>query len=172
MANYIRIRPAKPKDILDILEIRQQTWLDTYQSRKYRVSSKDVLKMTEINSKRILRLKSQLTRKKSKTWVAEVKGRIVGFARAGKYFTKPNYVGSLYVLPAFQRKGIGVELMKKMFSWFRKGNSIALRVAVYNKKAINFYKKFGFEIRKNNISGPVLPNGRVMPCLEMFRKIL
>jgi GNAT superfamily N-acetyltransferase len=52
---------------------------------------------------------------------------------------------TIYVLPSFHRKGIGTKLWQEVKKFAIPGKDITVNVAVYNQKAINFYKKIGFE---------------------------
>jgi ribosomal protein S18 acetylase RimI-like enzyme len=56
-------------------------------------------------------------------------------------------IQKIYVLPEFQGMGIGYELMKQAFDFAKENqmNSMTLQVN-RNNKAVEFYKKFGFEI--------------------------
>ena len=59
---------------------------------------------------------------------------------------KVGYVGSLYVRPAYRRKGVGSHLWKLAREWFLKQevSKIQLAVAVMNPDALKFWKKCGF----------------------------
>lgn len=54
------------------------------------------------------------------------------------------------VKPQYQQKGIGKEIMNYIINFCKSNNVkyIYLEVAENNQKAINLYKKFGFEIYK------------------------
>jgi ribosomal protein S18 acetylase RimI-like enzyme len=56
-------------------------------------------------------------------------------------------IQKIYVLPEFQGMGLGNELMKQAFNFAKENqmNSMTLQVN-RNNKAVEFYKKFGFEI--------------------------
>jgi ribosomal protein S18 acetylase RimI-like enzyme len=56
-------------------------------------------------------------------------------------------IQKIYVLPEFQGMGLGYELMKQAFNFAKENqmNSMTLQVN-RNNKAVEFYKKFGFEI--------------------------
>ncbi|MHB1051191.1 MAG: GNAT family N-acetyltransferase [Bacteroidota bacterium] len=84
------------------------------------------------------------------TWnfVAEVKGHVVGYAR-GKINgeQKRFYLESLYVLPEFQGRGIGTELLKivehKALS--QHYSTLWLGVMVQNIPSLEWYRKLGFQ---------------------------
>ena len=52
----------------------------------------------------------------------------------------------LYVLPPFQNRGIGSEIMKKCIR--ESENTIYLYVFSRNIRAISFYERFGFSVRE------------------------
>ena len=68
---------------------------------------------------------------------------IVGFCFA-KQDTTVGRIGSIYILPTFQGKGIGQELIAQAVAYLGREKPIALEVVVYNTGAIGFYKKLGF----------------------------
>ncbi|MBW7889050.1 MAG: GNAT family N-acetyltransferase, partial [Bacteroidetes bacterium] len=84
------------------------------------------------------------------TWnfVAEIHGQLAGYARAKIHGDDKNfYVESLYVLPEFQGKGIGIELLKICESYAKERNfsQVWLGVMEKNVKTLAWYKKLGFE---------------------------
>ncbi|MBI2430216.1 MAG: GNAT family N-acetyltransferase [Ignavibacteriales bacterium] len=82
------------------------------------------------------------------SFVAEVKGHVVGYAR-GKINQEQNrfYLESLYVLPEFQGKGIGMELLKMVELKAKELQylEIWLGVMVQNIPSLEWYKKLGFQ---------------------------
>lgn len=84
------------------------------------------------------------------TWsfVAEVGAHVVGYAR-GKINRDQNrfYLESLYVLPEFQRKGIGTELLKMVetIAHQQHYSEIWLGVMAQNIPSLEWYKKLGFQ---------------------------
>ncbi len=82
------------------------------------------------------------------SFVAEVKGHVVGYAR-GKVNQDQNrfYLESLYVLPEFQGKGIGTELLKLVELKAKELQylEIWLGVMVQNIPSLEWYKKLGFQ---------------------------
>ncbi len=84
------------------------------------------------------------------TWnfVAEVKGHVVGYAR-GKLNDEQKrfYLESLYVLPEFQGRGIGTELLKivEQKAVSQHHSSLWLGVMVQNIPSLEWYRKLGFQ---------------------------
>ena len=90
------------------------------------------------------------SRCKDTFYIAEEDGKIVGFVFADPEWY--SYYGNKYVFaiheivvdPKYQGRGIGTALMKKMLEEARE-REVELWVGERNKKAQEFYKKFGFK---------------------------
>lgn len=101
-------------------------------------------------------------------FVAKVGDKIVGFvAGDANWFSKRERkrVGAIHeivVLPEYQGQGIGKALMEKVLSYFKeKGLDTAeLWVGDENRKAYEFYKRFGFH-----------ENGRYNYWVRMTKKL-
>jgi len=77
--------------------------------------------------------------------VAEADEHIVGFVHASRGQGK-NVVAGLYTLAAYHGTGVGLELMAEAEDFFDPALPSELEVASDNKRAIAFYKKFGFAV--------------------------
>ena len=84
----------------------------------------------------------------SSSIVAQVKKHIVAYARI-KCAEEENrcFLESLYVLPQFQGRGIGLELLSKVEQKAAEGSykQLWLRVMSQNNPSIQWYKKLGFQ---------------------------
>jgi GNAT superfamily N-acetyltransferase len=81
-------------------------------------------------------------------WVAEEKGRLLGFLAI-----QGSYVDRLYVLPNAQRIGIGASLMKRAMELSPTG--LELHTHQRNHVAREFYEKLGFTAVRFGVSpGP------------------
>ncbi|MFN3870152.1 MAG: GNAT family N-acetyltransferase [Aquificaceae bacterium] len=86
-------------------------------------------------------------------WIAEEKGKIVGFvASDGNWFSKREgkVVGAIHelvVLPEGRGKGVGRLLVEKALEYFKSRglDTAELWVGDQNRQALDFYKKLGFE---------------------------
>src|SRR3989338_6830008 len=78
----------------------------------------------------------------------------------------------MYAVPELHGQSPGKRLMEKALEWLDVEGDIRLEVVSYNLKAINFYKKYGFQ----EISLPVsdkrtqLPSGKQIPRIVMVRR--
>ncbi len=85
-------------------------------------------------------------------FVAEVDGKVVGFLACNPHWQGPHgnstcEIHEIVVAPEWQRQGIGSALMEKALS-FGEENGCAtatLWVGRGNDKALNWYRKFGFQ---------------------------
>ena len=87
------------------------------------------------------------------SFVAEIKGNIIGYARM-KVNHEQNrfYLESLYVLPEFQGKGIGTDLLKMVEQTAQQlsFNQIWLGVMEQNVPSLEWYKKLGFQFTEQS----------------------
>ncbi len=130
-------------DTSDIQNVLYNTWLASYA---------DFIPITDIqwyfNNYYSEPNFAQLFEDKDTTsFVAEVKGHIVGYARMKvNHEQKRCYLESLYVLPEFQGRGIGMELLKivEQNSLKNSFQQIWLGVMEQNVPSLEWYKKLGF----------------------------
>jgi len=172
----ITIRKSVPDDVYGIRDVQEATWLKTYPNSNEGITVEDIKEKFKIDEtpegkKKIEERKKKYNDKNTGIWIAEAEGEIIGFCSAIRE-TKHNRIGSIYVLPAFQRKDLGKQLIKKAFSWLGDKKDILINVARYNKQAINFYEKFGFV--KTGKRGTLdnaakLPSGKFIPEIELVK---
>jgi ribosomal protein S18 acetylase RimI-like enzyme len=63
------------------------------------------------------------------------------------------YIQQIHILPEYQGKGIGSNILNEMIKYSKKNKkSIHLDVFKYNDRALEFYKKMGFKIYDENNS--------------------
>ncbi len=80
---------------------------------------------------------------KDEVWVAEVDGRPVGFVALGSR-AGAVYLQHIYVLPEYQRLGVGTELMTHAKA--RRPDGFRLWVFQRNEGARRFYEKHGLHL--------------------------
>ena len=125
------IRKFQPNDIDQVIDI----WLES-SIKAHGFISRDFWN-SKVNDMREIYIPS------GETYVYEKEGRITGFASLYN-----NTLAAIFVLVDFQGTGIGRRLMKKA-----KDVRDHLNLTVYkaNSKSIEFYKKCGFKIEKEQI---------------------
>jgi ribosomal protein S18 acetylase RimI-like enzyme len=168
----ITYREAIPEDAYEITLLRK-IWFTTYVNKEEGITKEDIESshnsrtIEEETARRAERIENN---KESKIWVAKNQDKVVGFVEVQKK-EKRNRIGAFYILDEYQHKGIGTELMKKALGWLGTKKDIFCEVATYNKGAIAFYKKFGFEdngATTNDVAK--LPSGKIIPEIEMVLK--
>jgi GNAT superfamily N-acetyltransferase len=81
--------------------------------------------------------------KRGKGWVCEIENRIIGFAIAD---LKENNIWALFIVPEFEKKGIGQTLHKLMLDWYFKQTKETVWLGTdFNTRAEKFYRKAGWK---------------------------
>jgi len=174
----IKIRKSVPNDVYEVREVQKLTWLNTYSNDKAGISFKDIESEfkdddTPEGKQEIEERKKRYQDKSKQTWIAEESRKIIGFCVAGNEKGKDRIL-AIYVLPKYQGKGIGSNLLIKAFKWLRNTEAIFTNVVEYNLNAINFYKYHGFvETGKSGAfdSAATLPSGKSLPEIELIKSI-
>lgn len=167
----LEITRASNKDVVHLAAIRKIGWLTTYVNEESGVTKEDLLTEDFESFERITGWQKSLLNPDVCDYVATYEGVVVGFA-VGLKKEGFNKIGGLYVLPEYQKKGVGGALLNKLLEWFGVEKDIKLNVAVHNDNAIRFYEMNGFER-----VGPVFPtkedffpSGRYIPEVEMVKR--
>lgn len=172
----IKIVRSGPEDVYEIRRVQKLTWLDTYPNKKAGITLADIKAVFENDDrpegrKRMEKRKERYKKPNLRIWVAKRDKKIIGFCAATKK-KEQNRIQAIYVLPNCQRTGVGKALIERAFDWLGKDKDIFVNVASYNKKAIGFYKKFGFvETGRRGVfdEAAKLPSGKSIPEIEMVR---
>lgn len=173
MNNKIVYKMAEPDDAAGIVHVRRTTWLATYPNEQESITYKDIEE--KINQRTLEEdiersAKRLVNQESARVWVAKDNGSVVGFGIGVKEETK-NHIGALYILPEYQAKGIGTQLMNLVLEWLGVEKNIDLEVVTYNTKAKEFYKKFGFvEAGPTHNPVGVLPSGKELPQILMIKR--
>lgn len=153
------VREATEQDIPGIIQCAAETWHDTYE---------DILgprtiaaELAEYYNQQAIA--NHLKRPNSTFLVAEYKSQIIGFAQAYDHGPLVE-LARLYVLPHYQRKGVGSALLRKAAEFVPAGKKLSLNVHRDNDKARNFYEKHGFRNKKGLYHSQ--DNGRLIHLLE------
>lgn len=168
----IQIAKAVISDIDEIQKIRRITWLETYPNEKLGIT-KEILESEFSETPE----EAVENRKRREGWfkdssnyylMAKDGDNSVGFIICNKG-PEYNRIMAAYVLPNYQRRGIGKMLMEKGLEWLGSNKDILVNVASYNQKAQEFYRKFGFELTGKDVTDAHRPLafGKVIPEVEM-----
>jgi ribosomal protein S18 acetylase RimI-like enzyme len=173
MTDTIIYSIALPQDAHGITNVRRKTWFTTYVNEEIGITREDIESshnkrtVEEESLQRANRIKNNPD---TRIWVAKDSGSVIGFVEAQRT-DSVNRIRAFYILQEYQKHGIGTELMKKALEWLDRQKDITCEVASFNKNAIKFYKKFGFEENgptSNDVSE--LPSGKMLPETEMLLK--
>lgn len=154
------VRKATLKDATGIGKVHVDSWRTTYKH----IVPDDYLNNLSYEQRTQL-WAQQLADSNKYIVVAENDfGDIIGFASASKRDTNPlpnsNYVETLYLLEEYQGKGIGKQLLKDLFVYFRLKNDQTIFVEVLAENNTKyFYKHFGATL---NTSLQVTIGGKVL----------
>ncbi|MDD3083478.1 MAG: GNAT family N-acetyltransferase [Candidatus ainarchaeum sp.] len=95
-------------------------------------------------------LTKKLLKEKQNSFLAIENKNVIGFSSLRPFEGRKNHSADfvIFVSPNYHRKGVGTKLMKKLFDRTKKLKLKRIELSVFsdNKKAISFYKKFGFKI--------------------------
>lgn len=146
------IEEMQPEDIEEATAMRHESWLDTYVNDELGVTREWIKARNAIQSSpekalsRLERFTAGKANGKLMAWVARNHdGAIVGSTTPYLDDDGVQHVGSLYVDKTWHGKGVGGALMQKVIDWADSTKPIELGVVAYNKRAIAFYRKWGFE---------------------------
>lgn len=83
---------------------------------------------------------------KVRNWLAENESNeIIGYIGCYKDNDEKKGGFGIYVLPKYQGYGVGKALMDKGLEWLSDTEHISIGVYKFNEKAIEWYKKLGFQ---------------------------
>jgi ribosomal protein S18 acetylase RimI-like enzyme len=141
----VSIRPAETRDLASYTKMMQKTYEDAYIDESIGLSkecfSKEVFNSNSTQEYLASKLVNDLKRK---TWLAVDRSKIIGSVTIEDDGNNYEMTG-FYVLPNYQRTGIGKQLWQKVQD-FAKDKDIVLDIYSHNKKTIEMYKKWGFVV--------------------------
>lgn len=146
--SYCDILKACPGDARGILEVNYRAWLDSYPSEDHGITVDDIEDRFKSSfTKEELKRREELIRDSSDgliRLVAKKDQEIVGFINV-EVGEEGNRLSAIYIMPNRQRKGLGQLLWEEANKYLDPKKRTVVHVASYNSKAIDFYKKLGFE---------------------------
>lgn len=168
------IKPT-PEDAAGIQNLFYKTWLATYPNAEFGITEADVHEhfkdafTQESLSKVAEHVAPEMPNRL--ILVAKDDDTVIGIVRAF-IREKANQLQAIYVLPEYQRQGVGTMLWQEALKFFDPAKDIIVQVATYNTQAINFYKKIGFvdtgkRFTEKRHRMPV--SGVLIPEMEMVR---
>lgn len=138
----VKHRKAQTSDALDIARVHVKSWKTTY---KNIVPEAYLEKMNYDDRKNMWKdIISNQT-----VFVAEVNGKIVGFAnggeeRTGEYSGYQGELYAIYILESFQQRGIGKQLLDLVAAHLSQMNITSMTVSVLEDNiSCTFYERLG-----------------------------
>ena len=157
----IQVRKATREDILGIQQVAHVTWHYTYEH----IMRPDTraLVLAEFYSEESLAC--SLEHKEIAFLVAEEAGRIIGFAQALPRPQSGYEVTRTYILPQYQRKGVGTQLTAELAKSLP-GQTLWVFVERENQGALAFYRTQGFK-QQRELELPIY--SETLPFIELSR---
>lgn len=159
----ITIRKMHYEDTKQVQSIAKKTWNATYEGIIPLEVQNNFLKSNYSDES----MKQRIER--SIVYVAEVKGKVVGFAN---YSTVRDggkvELAAIYLYPEFQGKGIGTALLQQVVKELKGLKEIYINVEKDNKIGMNFYEAKGFEIVKES---DIEFDGHILKQVRMVKKV-
>ena len=144
----MEVHEATPEDAKAVQEVAQASW---HAAHEQILGTEGVEELLDEWYDRD-GLRERIAREEAPMFLAVNDGEVVGFTQGvlGEDSPAEAIVGSIYVLPEYWGRGIGTELLHRLFSAFEeKGwDSVCLAVMAENDVARSFYDKHGFEIHE------------------------
>jgi ribosomal protein S18 acetylase RimI-like enzyme len=145
----ITIREASEDDVFDIQTVFYTTWLETYPNKEIGITPEDIEEMfkNSFTHEKLEELKQNLKNIPSNsTLLVAVDSETNKVTALSRIFVREKYnqLQAIYVLPEYQRRGVGKALWFEALQYFDKQKDTIVHVATYNKKAISFYESLGF----------------------------
>ena len=145
-----KIRICTTEDIEKLMEIGEKTFRETFEGENTQEDMENYCR-ENFNYEKI---SLEINDKNSRYFVFEEENQVVGYMKVNFFGsqTEDGYENSLelqriYVLKSYKGKGIGKKFMEAAINLARENNLeyVWLGVWKHNYKAIEFYKKKGFE---------------------------
>ncbi|WP_102262538.1 GNAT family N-acetyltransferase [Mesobacillus jeotgali] len=159
----ITIRNMQYVDTKQVQSIAKTTWNATYEGIIPLEVQNNFLKANYSDESMIQRIERSIV------YVAEVEGKVVGFANYSKVRDGGKVeLAAIYLHPEFQGKGIGTALIQQAVRDLKGIIEIYINVEKDNKIGMNFYEAKGFEIVKESDSEF---DGHILKQVRMVKKV-
>lgn len=136
------VRTASERDLDKVRALLIETWHATYDTFY------GVEKVNELTQRwhSVPALKARLVRKQAEFLVADDGRQLggMGYAAMSESLPKTAVLHQLYVLPKFQRQGIGRDIFAELETCFPDAERMRVEVEPQNLHALTFYRAHGF----------------------------
>ncbi|WP_439628011.1 GNAT family N-acetyltransferase [Shinella sp.] len=136
------VRTASEGDLVKVSALLAETWHATYDA----LYGADKVSQITARWHAVPALKNRLERKDAEFVVADNGKELAGMGFAAMWKERPKTVllHQLYVLPRYQRQGIGRDMFAELETCFPDANAMILEVDPRNDAAVAFYAAHGF----------------------------
>ena len=136
------VRTACERDLAKVSALLAETWHATYDA----LYGADKVREITAHWHSVPMLKAKLERRDSEFVVADNGRELAGMGYVAMARDRPKvaFLHQLYVLPRYQRQGIGRDLFAELETCFPYAGQMRLEVEENNAKAIAFYEAHGF----------------------------
>lgn len=136
------VRTASERDLAKVSALLAETWHATYDA----LYGVDKVREITAHWHSVPALKAKLARKDSEFVVADDGKELagMGYVAMSKDRPKAAFLHQLYVLPRYQRQGIGRDMFAELETCFPDANAMVLEVEPRNEAAVAFYLAHGF----------------------------
>lgn len=132
-----KIHDMRPEDMDGKGYVHWKSWQETYTG---------LIEPQYITNQTLEKCRNIAHRWPENTLVAELGGKIVGFACYGKTDSGANEIIAIYLLKEAQGLGLGRELIDAAFRRLDPHQPVVLWVLKGNDRAIGFYEHYGFRL--------------------------
>ncbi len=156
-------------------EVFYKSWLATYPNEKHGITVDDIedRHKNRYDPERLAKRRDQMADppEGETTLVAKDNDTIVGVCRVTRHPDR-NRLYAIYVLPGYHGQGVGTAMWQAAQHYLDQTKHTTVKVAIYNTKAIKFYKGLGFVDTGRRMSDPkfTMKSGAVIPEIEMRRE--
>ena len=169
----ILITTPTKDDTGGIQEVFYRTWLTAYPNEEAGVTINDIEEYLKgaFTPETLAKRSAQFEHppENSLLLIAKDGEKVVGVCNL---FKREGYdqLQAIYILPEYQRQGIGIMFWKKAEEFFGMKKDIIVQVATYNEQAIAFYKKLGFHDAGKRFTEERhrMKSGALIPEMEMI----
>ena len=153
----MQIRNTNQKDFKELFELVMENM--KYHMKLTKLNWEPISK---IRKAELSELRKDFKNSKTKIFVSEVEGKIVGYVNCSLQEKNPytktkkkGEINDLFVLEKYRKQGIGKALINETISFFKSNNvkNISISVNSNNIPTLKVYEKFGFKesVKKMNL---------------------